>query len=365
MALDADLWAGRRVLVTGHTGFKGAWLTLWLRALGAEVTGFSVDVPTRPSLFELAGVGEGLVSVTGDVRSFEAVGAVMGEIRPEMVFHLAAQPLVRRSLREPLATYATNVMGTANVLEAVRVVGGVRVIVNVTSDKCYAEQDLGRGYRESDALGGSDPYSASKAGAEVVAAAHAKAFFRSPDGPRLASARAGNVIGGGDWGEDRLIPDLVRAAAAGRPLRVRNPDAVRPWQHVLNALGGYLELAEALWRSPAAVGAWNFGPEPEDTLPVHAVVDRLSGLWVREVEWEADPRAHPREAPHLALDSSAARRELRWVPRWGLERALEAVAEWHAGVDAGDDPREVSLRQIEAYAEAPAPVMASAPGPGS
>jgi len=353
------------VLVTGHTGFKGGWLTLWLRSLGAEVTGFSLDVPTRPSLFELARVGEGVRSVVGDVRSFEAVRAAVAEARPEIVFHLAAQPLVRRSLREPLATYATNVMGTANVLEAVREVGGVRAVVNVTSDKCYAEQDLGRGYRESDPLGGSDPYSASKAGAEVVAAGYGRSFFASPDGPRLASARAGNVIGGGDWGEDRLVPDLVRAAAQGRPLGVRNPDAVRPWQHVLNALAGYLTLAEALWRSPAASGVWNFGPDPEDALPVREVVERLSGLWEDGIAWEADPGPHPREAPHLALDSTAARRELGWVPRWGLDRALRAVVEWHGAAARGEDPRAASLRQIEAYAAAPEPAMASRPGWGS
>jgi CDP-glucose 4,6-dehydratase len=340
------------VLVTGHTGFKGAWLTLWLRTLGAEVTGFSVDVPTRPSLFEMARVGEDVLSVAGDVRSFEAVRVAVAQARPEVVFHLAAQSLVRRSLREPLATYATNVMGTANVLEAVREVGGVRAVVNVTSDKCYAEQDLARGYRESDPLGGSDPYSASKAGAEVVAAGYGRSFFDSPDGPRLASARAGNVIGGGDWGEDRLVPDLVRAAAEGRPLCVRNPDAVRPWQHVLNALAGYLRLAEALWRSPAASGAWNFGPDPEDALPVREVVERLCRLWWEGVAWESDPGPHPREAPHLALDSSAARRELGWRPAWRLDRSLSAVVEWHRVVAAGQDGREVSLAQIAAFTAA-------------
>ena len=353
------------MLVTGHTGFKGAWLTLWLRALGAEVTGFSLDVPTHPSLFELARVGEGVRSVAGDVRSLEAVCAAVGEARPEVVFHLAAQPLVRRSLREPLATYATNVMGTANVLEAVREVGGVQAVVNVTSDKCYAEHDLGRGYRETDPLGGSDPYSSSKAAAELVGAAYGRSFFRSAEDPRLASARAGNVIGGGDWGEDRLAPDLVRAASERRTLRVRNPDAVRPWQHVLNAVGGYLELAEALWHSPAAVGAWNFGPDPGDALPVREVVERLSALWDHEVDWEADQAPHPREAPHLALDSSAARRELGWVPRWGLERALEAVVEWHRAVESGEDPREVSSRQIDAYVAAPAPGAATVGDPGA
>jgi len=340
------------VLVTGHTGFKGGWLTLWLRSLGAEVTGFSLDVPTRPSLFEVARVGKGVRSVAGDVRNFEALRAAVAQARPEVVFHLAAQPLVRRSLREPLATYAVNVMGTANVLEAVREDGGVRAVVNVTSDKCYAEQDLGRGYRETDPLGGPDPYSASKAGAEVVAGGYRASFFHCADGPRLACARAGNVIGGGDWGEDRLVPDLVRAASEGRAVRVRNPDAIRPWQHVLNAVGGYLELAEALWRSPAAARAWNFGPDEDDALPVSKVVDRLCRLWWEDVAWESDPGLHPREAPHLALDSSAARRELGWRPAWGLDRSLGAVVEWHRAVAAGKDGREVSLAQITAFTAA-------------
>jgi CDP-glucose 4,6-dehydratase len=359
MDLDAEVWAGRRVLVTGHTGFKGGWLTLWLRALGAEVTGFSVDVPTRPSLFEMAQVGEGMRSIAGDVRSFDAVRAAVTDARPEIVFHLAAQPLVRRSLREPLLTYATNVMGTVHVLEAVRAVDGIRAVVNVTSDKCYEERDLGRGYREDDPLGGHDPYSSSKAAADIVASGYAKALFDRAGAPRLASARAGNVIGGGDWGEDRLVPDVVRAASRGRTLRVRNPEAVRPWQHVLAAMGGYLELAEALWRSSSAVGAWNFGPDPEDALPVRKVVDRLSELWEDGIAWEADPGPHPREAPHLALDSSAARQQLGWTPRWGLGRALEAVVEWHRAVGAGDDPRDVTLRQIDAYAGAPDPSPAA------
>jgi len=223
-------------------------------------------------------------------------------------------------------------------------------VVNVTSDKCYAEQDLGRGYRESDPLGGSDPYSASKAAADIVASGYAKALFDRSDSPRLASARAGNVIGGGDWGEDRLVPDVVRAASEGRTLRVRNPEAVRPWQHVLAAVGGYLELAEALWRSSSAVGAWNFGPDPEDALPVRKVVDRLSELWEDGIAWEADPGPHPREAHHLALDSSAARQQLGWTPSWGLDRALEAVVEWHRAVAGGGDARKVSLAQIAAFA---------------
>ena len=336
--------------ITGHTGFKGSWLCLWLGELGADVSGLSLGVPTEPSLFELAGVERRVRSTIGDVRDFEVVRDFVTASRPEVVFHMAAQPLVRHSLREPLVTYATNVMGTANVLEAVRTIGGVGAVVNVTSDKCYEERDLGRGYREGDPLGGSDPYSSSKGAAELVAAAYRRSFFGGHEGPRLASVRAGNVIGGGDWGEDRLVPDLMRAALAGAPLRVRNPDAVRPWQHVLNALSGYLTVAESLLGSPVAAEAWNFGPDPGDARPVREVVERLCELWGDGLRWESDPRAHPREAPHLALDSGAAERHLGWTPSWDLHRALGAVVEWHRAVAGGGDAREVSLAQIAAFA---------------
>jgi CDP-glucose 4,6-dehydratase len=349
--LDARFWKGRRVLVTGHTGFKGSWLCLWLAEMGAEVTGFALAPPTVPSLYEQASVERDVLSVEGDVTDGDAVRRVVGDSRPELVFHLAAQPIVRRSLVDPLGTYATNVMGTVNVLEAVRLAGAVRAVVNVTTDKCYEEHELGRGYRESDPLGGSDPYSSSKAASELVTAAYRRSMLDSQGAPRLATARAGNVIGGGDWGEDRLVPDLVRAALEGRVLGVRNPDAVRPWQHVLNALRGYVELAEALCRSPAPAGAWNFGPGDDDARPVRDVVDRFCELWGADLRWELDSLGHPREAPQLALDSSAARRELGWAPLWGIERGLAAVVEWHRAVAGGADAREVSLAQLSAYAE--------------
>jgi CDP-glucose 4,6-dehydratase len=352
--IDADFWKRRRVLVTGHTGFKGAWLSLWLQSLGADVTGLARGVPTRPSLYELAGVGAHMRELEADVRDAPAVLTAMREARPEVVLHLAAQPLVRRSLREPALTYAVNVMGTVNVLEAVREIReGVLAVVIVTSDKCYENPGGSRRFAEEDALGGSDPYSSSKACAELVARAYRRSFFSDGAAPRLATARAGNVIGGGDWGEDRLVPDTVRAVERGESLRVRNPGAVRPWQHVLSPLGGYLRLAEALARGEAqpvrggeAHGGWNFGPAVEDVRPVSWIVARLSELWDGALRWELDDAHNPPEAGHLALDSSAAEALLGWQPRWSLADALELVVEWHRAQHHGEDMRRVSLAQI-------------------
>jgi CDP-glucose 4,6-dehydratase len=362
VVVDASAWRGRRVLVTGHTGFKGGWLALWLEVLGAEVTGLSLPAPpTHPSFFELARVEEGLRSLAGDVRQYDTVREAVAVTRPEVVFHLAAQPLVRHSLRDPLGTYATNVMGTVHMLEAVREVGGARAVVNVTSDKCYAERGPGRGHREDDPLGGLDPYSSSKAASELVTEAYRASLYGPERGPALASARAGNVIGGGDWGEDRLVPDLVRAALRGEVLRVRHPDAVRPWQHVLNAVSGYLVLAQALLDSPAAATAWNFGPDEGDARPVADVVARLSTLWGGRPEWTVDAGTHPREAPHLALDSTRAREQLGWAPTWDLERALEAVVAWHRAVAAGEDARAVSLSQVGEFVADGPPAPAASP----
>jgi CDP-glucose 4,6-dehydratase len=348
--VQPDFWRGRRVLLTGHTGFKGAWLALWLQSLGALVTGFSLDVPTKPSLYELARVGEGMKSIAGDVRDPQAVAAAVAAAAPEVVVHMAAQSLVRRSFAEPQGTYATNVMGTVNVLDAVRVEGGdVRVVVNVTSDKCYENREWEWGYREDEPMGGYDPYSSSKGCAELVTAAFRRTFFSEPDGTRLASARAGNVIGGGDWGEDRLLPDLMRAALAGEQLRVRNPNAIRPWQHVLNPLSGYLVLAEALWSSPEHAGGWNFGPVEEDARPVGSIVERVSALWPEELRWTLDEGPHPHEARYLKLDSSRARARLGWHPLLGLDAALEATVGWYRELREGADLRTVTLGQIEAF----------------
>jgi CDP-glucose 4,6-dehydratase len=344
VSVDPGFWKGRRVLVTGHTGFKGSWLTLWLGTMGADVVGLSDAVPTSPSLFDAAGVADGIADVRADVRDAEAIDAAFAEHAPEVVIHMAAQSLVRRSYRDPRTTYATNVMGTVNVLEAARGTASVRAVVNVTSDKSYENAELGRAFVETDAMGGHDPYSSSKGAAELVASA----FGRSYDLP-LASARAGNVIGGGDFSEDRLVADLARGALYGEPIRIRNPEAVRPWQHVLNPLGGYLELAQRLATGEDVRGGWNFGPDPDDVQTVGWLVERLAGRWPGGLRWDADPGPHPHEAAHLALDSTKARTQLGWRPAWDLEQALEAIVEWYAAF--GDDRavRAVTLDQIERF----------------
>ena len=349
-AVDPGFWRGRRVLLTGHTGFKGAWLALWLQSLGARVTGFASGVPTQPALYGLARVGEGMESIEGDVRDHGALVAAVSSAAPEIVIHMAAQSLVRRSFAEPRETYATNVMGTVNVLDAVRLSGdGVRVLVNVTSDKCYENREWEWGYREQEPMGGHDPYSSSKGCAELVTAAFRRSFFDAPDGPRIASARAGNVIGGGDWGAERLLPDIMRAALAGEEVRVRNPNSIRPWQHVLNPLSGYLVLAQALWDSPEHAGGWNFGPPEQDARPVGWIVRRAGELWPGELRWALDDGPHPHEARYLKLDSSLARARLGWRPLLGLEAALEATVGWYRELSGGADMRAVTARQIETF----------------
>jgi CDP-glucose 4,6-dehydratase len=344
--LGLNEWPGRRVLVTGHTGFKGGWLSLWLARIGARVTGCSAGIPSHPSLHELARVGEAIeAALEIDVRDREALVAAFTQARPEVVFHLAAQPLVRRSYEAPAETFEVNTGGTANVLEAVRATGGVQAVVIVTTDKVYAQRDGGEAYREGDRLGGSDPYSASKAAAELVATAFRRSFSDAGSA-RIATARAGNVIGGGDFGAERLLPDLVRSAESGAAVELRNPDAIRPWQHVLNPLYGYLALAEALWRSDDATGGWNFGPASEDERPVSWVAERFAQLWEGAPAWRPAPGEHPREAPVLRLDSAKARAELGWTPRWDLDRGLAETVSWHRRVAAGEDARAVTLDQI-------------------
>jgi CDP-glucose 4,6-dehydratase len=354
--VDPDFWRGRRVLLSGHTGFKGAWLALWLQSLGARVTGFASGVPTKPSLYELARVSEGMQSIEGDVCDHGALVAAVSECAPEVVIHMAAQSLVRRSFSEPRETYATNVMGTVNLLDAVRVAGeSVRVLVNVTSDKCYENREWEWGYRETEPMGGHDPYSSSKGCAELVTAAFRRSFFDSPDAPRIASARAGNVIGGGDWGAERLLPDIMRAALAGEALRVRNPNSIRPWQHVLNPLSGYLALAQALWDSPEHASGWNFGPPEQDARPVGWIVERASELWPGELRWAIDDGPHPHEARYLKLDSSLAHARLGWHPLLGLEAALEATVGWYGELSDGADMRAVTLAQIDSFSAAAPP----------
>ena len=347
MDLTPAFWRGRRVFVTGHTGFKGSWLALWLERLGANVTGYAIDVPTMPSLYEAAGVADGVRSITGDVRDLGALGAAMRSGRPEIVFHLAAQSLVRRSYDEPLETFATNVLGTANVLDVARRLDGLRSVVVVTSDKAYRPGLTP--HAEDDRLGGDDPYSASKAGAELVTAAYRHSFF-STRGPAVASARAGNVIGGGDWARDRLVPDLMRAALDRSTAFVRNPGHVRPWQHVLGPLAGYLGLAERLSEEPALAAAWNFGPTEEEARSVRWLVEALVERWPASISVSfQETEDAGREAPALRLDSTRARDLLGWRPAWSLERALDTTVEWYRAFEAGEDVRSLALAQIGRY----------------
>jgi CDP-glucose 4,6-dehydratase len=351
-ALFRGAFAGRRVFVTGHTGFKGSWLAEWLLALGAEVTGYALDAPTDPSLFVEAGLSERMRHVLGDVRDLDNLLAAMAVARPEAVFHLAAQPLVRRSYTEPVYTYETNVMGTVNLFESIRSTPSVRVAVNVTSDKCYENHETERPYREDDPLGGFDPYSSSKGCSELVTSAYRRSFFGEGSGVRIASARAGNVVGGGDWAEDRIVPDCVRALSAGEPIVVRNPDAVRPWQHVLEPLSGYLWLAARMLADGGGLeGAWNFGPQPSDVVSVRSIADAVVAEWGAG-SWQTPEtaEAQPHEAGLLLLDISRADRELGWRPVWRTSRAIAAAAAWYRARNA--DPSSVPAlvaADIDAY----------------
>ena len=351
VAVSPQFWRGKRVLLTGHTGFKGGWLSLWLQELGATVAGYALPPDAGENLFELAEIGKQMHSVFGDVRDRESLEALFGKFRPDIVFHLAAQALVRKSYVEPVETYQVNVMGTVHLLEAVRKSESCRVVVNVTSDKCYENKEWVWGYRESDPMGGHDPYSNSKGCAELVTATYRSSFFESTTerNVAIASARAGNVIGGGDFSKDRIIPDFMAAIKHGKSLYVRNPNAVRPWQHVLEPLSGYLLLAEKLWSDPKFAQGWNFGPAPDDIRPVHWIVKKLNDYWDKPISWEIDERPKPHEAHLLMLDSTKARMMLGWKPRWTLEQALRAVARWHSAYKEGDSPRKVSLDQISSY----------------
>ena len=359
--MNTAFWKGRRVLLTGHTGFKGSWLSLWLQSMGAQVTGYALDAPTNPSLFEVAEVAKGMTSIVGDIRDLEHMRKVFGDCKPEIVIHMAAQALVRYSYVEPVETYSTNVMGTVNLLEAARSTKSVKAVVNVTSDKCYENREWVWGYRENEAMGGFDPYSSSKGCAELVSAAYRNSYFH-PDkyqthGVALASGRAGNVIGGGDWAEDRLIPDIVRAIAQGKPVNIRNPHAIRPWQHVLEPLSGYLVLAQKLFEEGTSYAeGWNFGPNDEDAKPVEWIVDKLTRTWGEGASWVLDGGNHPHEAHYLKLDCSKAKTRLDWHPRWHLEDALGAIIEWQRAYRDGKDMHELTLRQINAYNNRETPI---------
>lgn len=353
--IEEAFWRGRRVLLTGHTGFKGGWLSLWLERLGAQVTGYALAPETTPSLFEAAHVAKGLKrSVIADIRDARQLVEVMREARPEIVIHMAARSLVRASYDDPIETYSVNVLGTVTLLEAIRRADGVRAAINVTSDKCYENREWVWGYRESDPMGGFDPYSSSKGCAELATAAMRNSFFNSVSWPEhkvaVASGRAGNVIGGGDWAAERLVPDLVRAFREGRAAAVRRPQAIRPWQHVLEPLSGYLILAERLYESgPAYAEGWNFGPEESDAKEVGWLAGRASELWGDGARWTSDPGPHPHEATFLKLDCNKSRARLGWRPCWHLDRALEETVSWYRGFCRGEDMRAVSHRQIEGY----------------
>ncbi len=352
--VSPQFWAGKKVFITGHTGFKGSWLSLWLQEMGAKVIGYALPPPTRPSLFEIARVAEGLTSIKGDMRDQAHVQEAIQAHNPDIIFHMAAQPLVRYSYQNPVETYATNLMGTVHLMEAVRRTKTARVVVNITTDKCYENREWVWGYRENEPMGGYDPYSNSKGCAELATAAYRNSFFNpeqyAQHGVALASVRAGNVIGGGDWAQDRLIPDIMRAVMTKEPVLIRNPDAIRPWQHVLEPLGGYLRLAEKLWEDgPRYADAWNFGPEPGDAKPVRWIVERIAEHWP-EARWVLDEQYQPHEAQYLKLDCSKAAAFLNWHPRWTLETALEKIIDWYARYASGkENMRALTLKQVAEY----------------
>lgn len=353
--VNPAFWQGKRVFLTGHTGFKGGWAALWLQHMGAVVKGFSLAPHTSPSLFEQADVANGMESEFGDIRDLGAITKSMVEFNPDILIHMAAQPLVRLSYREPVETYATNVMGTVHVFEVARKCRSLKAIVNITTDKCYENREWEWGYRENEPMGGHDPYSNSKGCAELVTSAYRKSFFSAPGTPALASVRAGNVIGGGDWAEDRLIPDILKAFENKQPVVIRNPHATRPWQHVLEPLHGYFILAEHLYNDDKKQFSegWNFGPIEDDAKPVQWIVERLVKNWGNGASWQLDGGEHPHEANYLKLDISKVKKHLGWYPRWSLNTALDKIIEWHKAWLQGESMKQVCLQQIQEYSQRP------------
>ena len=348
--VSPSFWKGKRVFVTGHTGFKGSWLSLWLQDMGAIVKGYALEPNTNPNLFTQAKVAQNMESEIGDITDLKHITESMIAFNPEVLIHMAAQPLVRLSYQEPVLTYATNVMGTVNVLEAARNCTNLKAIVSVTTDKCYENKEWAWGYRENDAMGGHDPYSSSKGCAELVTAAYRKSFFNGTNSACLASARAGNVIGGGDWADDRLIPDIIKAFEKNKPVIVRNPMATRPWQHVLEPLSGYLLLAQHLYDygSDFAEG-WNFGPKDEDCKSVSWILDKMVDKWGKGASWELDKNNNPHEAGYLKLDCSKAATQLNWYPKWNLEDTLESIINWHQNYIVQKNIQEQCLLEIAKY----------------
>lgn len=352
--MNPSFWKDKKVFITGHTGFKGGWLSLWLQEMGAVVKGYSLSAPTTPSLFEEASVWSGLSSEEGDIRDFTHLRQVMAEFQPEIVFHMAAQPLVRLSYDEPMETYSTNVMGTVYLLEAVKQVGGVKAVVNITSDKCYENREWVWGYRENEAMGGYDPYSNSKGCAELVASSYRQSFFNKDKyedhGCALASVRAGNVIGGGDWADDRLIPDMLTAFSQGKTVEIRSPHAIRPWQHVLEPLSGYITVAEHLYKQGSVFAeGWNFGPKDEDAKPVSWIVEKLTSLWGADAQWHLNEGEHPHEAHYLKLDCSKAKMRLNWEPVWDLSTTLEKIVNWQKAWLNKENMHEYTINEIKEY----------------
>ena len=352
--MNPDFWQDRRVFLTGHTGFKGSWLSLWLQRLGAEVYGFALEPSTNPSLFKVANVADGMQSTIGDVRDLTCLQKAMHLAQPEVVIHMAAQPLVVYGYENPVETYATNVMGTVHLLESIRTCQSVKAVVNVTTDKCYENIERDWAYRENDRLGGHDPYSNSKACSELVSSAFRSSYFDENKyqlhGVALATARAGNVIGGGDWAQNRLVPDILKSFESGQPVRIRNPNAIRPWQHVLEPLRGYLQLAQKLVECGPEYGqAWNFGPQPHDAKPVSCVVQEICQKWGLGASWENDEGEHPHEANFLKLDVSKSASHLQWVPKLDLDQSLKLVIDWNRAFVHNEDMKEFTLHQISQY----------------
>jgi len=356
MMMDKSFWKNRKVLITGHTGFKGSWLCLILNKMGADVTGYALEPPTNPSLFELAHISDLMHSVTGDIRDYEKLSQTIQQVQPEIVVHMAAQPLVRESYLRPVETYQINVIGTANVLEAIRICPSVKAMVNVTTDKVYENKEWLWGYRENEPLGGYDPYSNSKACSELVTAAYRNSFFNAAEYNKhhmsVASVRAGNVIGGGDWASDRLIPDFIRAILKGEKIKIRCPHAIRPWQHVLEPLTGYLMLAEKLYTDgPQYAEAWNFGPAEEDSRTVEWIVKRLCSTWGNEAAYEIDTNPQPHETNYLKLDCSKSRALLGWEPKWSLEKTIDSIIVFTKAFRQNEDIRALCYKQIKEYFE--------------
>ena len=349
--VNPSFWLGKKILITGHTGFKGSWLCLWLQLLGAELSGFALKSPTKPALFEEANVAKGMMSFCGDIRNFDAVLDIIEKCQPEIIFHLAAQPIVRQSYKIPIQTYETNVMGTVNVLEAARRVKSVKALINITTDKCYENKEISRGYREDEPMGGHDPYSSSKGCSELITSAYRRSFYKE-SGIALASARGGNVIGGGDWTTDRLIPDILKSFENNKPVIIRNPNSIRPWQHVLEVLSGYLILAEKLYEDKDLFSSgWNFGPNNEDSKSVKWIVEYMTGKWKKGTEWTLDKENNPHEANYLKLDISKAKSLLGWQPLWTLEQALEKVLEWHKSWVNKEEIKKICYEQIIVYSQ--------------